>query len=132
MLYHCSAVIDGHKTRHECWINHQLYHCYLALYDAGFAHSIAVYDNDNIMQGGLFGVTLGSAFFGESMFSYQRDFSKIALVALVNHLRDNDFTLLDAQLMTDHLRQFGAYEIPQHEYVDNLKYHLQEFRKFNS
>ena len=130
VLYHCAAVIDNHKTREECWINLPLRHCYLSLYDAGFAHSIAVYDEYSKLQGGLFGVALGSVFFGESMFSYKNDFSKMALVYLVNHLRERNFALLDAQLMSEHLSSFGAYEIPQEDYIDLLQDYIAIKRDF--
>lgn len=130
VIYHCAAVIEDHKTRQECWINIPLRHCYLALHDAGFAHSIAVYDEDNKLQGGLFGVALGSVFFGESMFSYKSDFSKMALVYLVEHLRERNFALLDAQLVSDHLLTFGAYEIAQEDYIELLQDYIAIKRDF--
>lgn len=104
----------------EQWIDPQIEQLYTQLHDMGFAHSIECWDNDGL-QGGLYGIALGRAFFGESMFHRKTDASKVALVALVNFLRDNDFMLLDTQWVTPHLLKFGAYEIPAKEYRRLLK-----------
>ena len=88
---------------------------YVHLFELGFAHSVECWDDDGL-QGGLYGVALGRAFFGESMFSRKADASKVALVHLVEWLRDQDFVLLDTQWMTPHLRQFGGEEIPREDY----------------
>jgi leucyl/phenylalanyl-tRNA---protein transferase len=86
----------------------------------GHAHSVECWDEEGL-QGGLYGVSLGKAFFGESMFSRKTGASKIAMIALVDRLRAKGFQLLDTQWMTDHLRTFGGIEIPQQEYLKLLK-----------
>ncbi len=106
--------------RDETWIDSGIVESYSALHDLGFAHSIECWDDEGL-QGGLYGVALGRAFFGESMFSRKTDASKIALVHLVEMLRERDFLLLDTQWMTEHLRQFGGYEIPREKYLLKLK-----------
>jgi len=106
--------------RDETWIDSGIVESYSALHDLGFAHSIECWDDDGL-QGGLYGVSLGRAFFGESMFSRKTDASKIALVHLVEMLRERDFLLLDTQWMTEHLRQFGGYEIPREKYLIKLE-----------
>ena len=90
-------------------------HLYRKLYDRRHCHSIEVYDGDALV-GGLYGVTLGRAFFGESMFHRARDASKVALVHLVARLRAGGFKLLDTQFVTDHLKTFGAVEVPRRQY----------------
>lgn len=99
----------------EQWIDPQIEEAYLKLHEMGFAHSIECWDEEGL-QGGLYGVAIGRAFFGESMFHRKTDASKIALVALVNFLRANDFILLDTQWTTPHLKQFGTYEISAKQY----------------
>lgn len=101
--------------RESTWINQDIIDLYTTLQHYGFAHSIEVWDGD-YLAGGLYGVSLGGAFFGESMVSFRRDASKIALVYLVSILRRCGFTLLDTQFQTDHLRRFGTYEIPRAHY----------------
>ena len=108
----CAASATGRETT---WINDDLLHLYTALHHQGHAHSIEVWDDDRLV-GGLYGVSLGTAFFGESMFSLKTDASKIALVYLVALLRHCGFTLLDTQFQTDHLARFGAHEIPRATY----------------
>lgn len=105
--------------REETWINNAILESYCQLHELGFAHSVECWDEDGL-QGGLYGVSLGSAFFGESMFSRKTDASKVALVYLVEFLREHDFTLLDTQWMTDHLRQFGGMELPREVYLEHL------------
>jgi len=102
------------------WINEKLVDAYLELHAMGFAHSVEAWKDDQL-AGGLYGVSLGAAFFGESMFHRRRDASKIALVHLVQRLRERGFELLDSQAVTSHLRTFGAYEIPAEEYMVRLK-----------
>ena len=109
----------GCAKRQETWIDDQILESYCELHRLGFAHSVECYDEEGL-QGGLYGVALGRAFFGESMFSRKPDANKIALVHLVEWLRENDYTLLDTQWMTDHLRQFGGKEIPRDEYLELL------------
>ncbi|MBK1829741.1 leucyl/phenylalanyl-tRNA--protein transferase [Verrucomicrobiaceae bacterium R5-34] len=114
-----SEVMDGCSQRRETWIDEVIVNSYLELHELGFAHSVECFDEDGL-QGGLYGVGLGKAFFGESMFSRKTDASKIALVYLVDWMRQHEYTLLDTQWMTDHLRQFGGLEIPREEYLKLL------------
>lgn len=106
--------------RKETWIDEVILESYCALYEEGFAHSVECWDADGL-QGGLYGVALPGVFFGESMFHRKTDASKVALVALVESLREKNFHLLDTQWMTDHLRQFGGYELPRREYLAQLQ-----------
>jgi leucyl/phenylalanyl-tRNA--protein transferase len=108
----CAAAAEG---REETWINRDIERLFTALYDQGHAHSIEAWQG-NTLVGGLYGVVLGGAFFGESMFSRVRDASKVALVHLVARLRLGGFTLLDTQFVTAHLAQFGACEISRDSY----------------
>jgi leucyl/phenylalanyl-tRNA---protein transferase len=105
--------------RQDTWINPEIEFLFLALHQQGHAHSVEVWQ-DAALVGGLYGVVLGGAFFGESMFSRARDASKLALVHLVARLRLGGFTLLDAQFLTEHLAQFGAREIPRADYKRRL------------
>jgi leucyl/phenylalanyl-tRNA--protein transferase len=113
------AVVDGcaepQRDRARTWINARIRRIYRALYEAGHCHSVEVYDKGDLV-GGLYGVSLGRAFFGESMFHRARDASKIALVHLVARLKAGGYKLLDTQFVTDHLRTFGAYEVPKRRY----------------
>ena len=106
--------------RKETWIDEVILESYCALHEEGFAHSVECWDAD-CLQGGLYGVALAGVFFGESMFHRKTDASKVALVALVETLREKNFHLLDTQWMTDHLRQFGGYELPRREYLVQLQ-----------
>lgn len=114
-----SGVIDGCSTskagREVTWINDEIKDLYAGLYNMGQCHTVEVYD-DKKLVGGLYGVQLGSAFFGESMFSHATDTSKIALVHLVARLIAGGFTLLDTQFTTEHLIKFGAREITRARY----------------
>jgi leucyl/phenylalanyl-tRNA--protein transferase len=101
------------------WIDAEIVESYCALHAAGRAHSVEAWQ-DGKLAGGLYGVALGGAFFGESMFHHVTDASKIALVALVERLRERGFTLLDTQWTTEHLEQFGALEIPRAQYLTLL------------
>jgi leucyl/phenylalanyl-tRNA--protein transferase len=101
------------------WIDQEIYDSYCALHRAGFAHSVEAWF-DGRLAGGLYGVALGGAFFGESMFHVVTDASKVALVALVERLRSRGFSLLDTQWTTEHLEQFGAIEIPRRRYLELL------------
>jgi len=105
--------------RLETWINHPIEDLYVSLRERGFAHSVECWRDDKLL-GGLYGVALGGAFFGESMFSRARDASKVALVHLVARLIAGGYRLLDAQFMTDHLTQFGAEEISRLDYHRRL------------
>lgn len=101
------------------WISDEIIASYSALHTLGYAHSVEVHDGERLV-GGLYGVALGGAFFGESMFHTVRDASKAALVTLVEHLRARDYRLLDTQWVTDHLAQFGAVEISRRRYLRRL------------
>ena len=109
------AVVTACADREETWINDDLERAMLALHSSGHAHSVEVWSDDTLV-GGLYGVKLGRAFFGESMFSRVRDASKVALAWLVARLKVGGFTLLDCQFMTEHLRSFGAIEMPREEF----------------
>lgn len=113
----CAASGPG---RTETWINRPIEDLYLRLHGLGFAHSVECWQGE-VLVGGLYGVTLRGAFFGESMFSRVRDASKVALVHLVARLKAGGFVLLDAQFMTEHLAQFGAEEIGRLEYHRRLR-----------
>jgi leucyl/phenylalanyl-tRNA--protein transferase len=106
-------------TRDETWINEVITTSYGQLHRLGFAHSVECWDPEGL-QGGLYGVALGGAFFGESMFSRKTDASKIALVELVRHLREAGAVLLDTQWMTPHLLQFGGLTLPHKHYAQAL------------
>jgi leucyl/phenylalanyl-tRNA--protein transferase len=112
VIANCAAPAEG---REDTWINRDIERLFTALHTLGHAHSIEVLQ-DGMLVGGLYGVVLGGAFFGESMFSVVRDASKVALVHLVARLRLGGFTLLDTQFVTAHLTQFGACEIPRETY----------------
>ncbi|MEM9049198.1 MAG: leucyl/phenylalanyl-tRNA--protein transferase [Pseudomonadota bacterium] len=124
-----SDVIDGCAAREETWINREIYDLYVTLHRMGYAHSIEVHDA-NGLAGGLYGVRLGAAFFGESMFSTRRDASKIALIWLVARLRMGGFTLLDTQFVTDHLAWLGAVEISREAYHKMLDAALERPAQF--
>jgi leucyl/phenylalanyl-tRNA--protein transferase len=113
------AVLEGcaesRPGRPRTWINTRIRVLYRKLHDRRHCHSLEVYDGDTLV-GGLYGVTLGRAFFGESMFHRTRDASKVALVHLIARLKAGGFKLLDTQFVTDHLRTFGAIEVPRRQY----------------
>ncbi len=105
--------------REDTWINEDIFEAYGVLHRLGFAHSVETWQ-DGKLVGGLYGVALHGLFAGESMFSRERDASKVALVYLVEHLKKQGFLLLDIQYMTEHLRRFGAVEIPADVYKARL------------
>jgi len=107
-------------ARPETWINDEIIFLYTALHRAGFAHSAEAWDGERLV-GGVYGISMGAAFFGESMFSVSADASKIALVHLVEKLKAGGYELFDAQFVNDHIRQFGAMEISRKEYHARLK-----------
>ena len=113
------GVVDGCAApgpkRARTWINARIRSLYRGLFDIGHCHSVEVYDGEALV-GGLYGVSLGRAYFGESMFHAARDASKIALVHLVARLKAGGYRLLDTQFLTDHLKLFGATEIPRARY----------------
>ena len=112
-------VIRACASRAETWINEEIIQSYLNLYSLGWSHSVETWSGEELV-GGLYGVAIGGAFFGESMFHRVSGASKIALWALVEHLRACRFILLDTQWMTPHLEQFGAQEIPRKLYLHLL------------
>ena len=116
----CAAPARG---REDTWINGPIRRLYGELHARGHAHSVECW-KDEALVGGLYGVSLGGAFFGESMFSRATDSSKVALVHLVARLNRAGFVLLDAQFQNDHLKQFGTQEIPQSAYLRRLPYAL--------
>ena len=130
--YDFEATMRGcmEGRREGSWINPELIRAYSRLYDLGYAHSVETW-RDGKLAGGLYGVSLGAAFFGESMFHRQRDASKVALVHLVNRLRERQFELLDTQATTPHLRTFGCVEIPAREYLVRLRRALRVVREFD-
>ncbi len=118
----CSEITN---TRTETWINPKIKRIFLTLHKMGFAHSIEVWFGDEIV-GGLYGLTLGSVFFGESMFSKKSNASKVALTHLIYLLKTAGFKILDAQFPNNHLRQFGLIEINKDDFKIKLNYALQK------
>lgn len=118
-----SDVVSGCAAREDTWISDDISNAYLSLYRHGRAHSFEVWDDDTLL-GGVYGVTLGSAFFGESMFSRATNASKIALAGCVDHLARAGFKLFDTQFQTAHLATLGAQEIPRARYHARLEYAL--------
>lgn len=127
-------VIDGcaeeTPDRATTWINREIRHLYRALFERGHCHTVEVWDGDALV-GGLYGVTLHGAYFGESMFSRRRDASKIALVYLCARLIEGGFTLLDTQFSTPHLAQFGTIEVPRRTFRRLLNKALELEADFN-
>ncbi len=115
-----AAVVSACADREETWINPTIFRLYRELHDWGFAHSLEIYDGDTLV-GGVYGVAIGQAFFGESMFSRRRDTSKMALAWLVAHLSGCGFRLFDTQFLTDHLASLGAVEITRAAYLSRLE-----------
>ena len=113
VMMNCAAPAPG---REESWINDEILRLYIGLHAGGHAHSVECWQNSELV-GGLYGVRLGAAFFGESMFSRRTDASKVALVHLVDALKRGGFTLLDTQFITAHLARFGAVEVPRRQYL---------------
>ncbi len=110
-----NGVVQGCADREETWINDTIFGCYRELRDWGYAHSLEIWDGKELV-GGVYGVALGQAFFGESMFSRRRDASKLALAWLVAHLLKCGFRLFDTQFLTDHLASLGAIEVTRKHY----------------
>jgi leucyl/phenylalanyl-tRNA--protein transferase len=119
-VMHACAEAEREGEDGGTWISDEIIASYTALHTLGYAHSVEIRDGDRLV-GGLYGVALGGAFFGESMFHTVTDASKIALVALIERLRARGFTLLDTQWVTPHLEQFGAIEIPRPDYLRQLE-----------
>ena len=114
-----NACAETTEARERTWINRTIRELYCQLHEMGHAHSVEAWEDDQLV-GGLYGVSLGRAFFGESMFSRKTDASKICLVHLVERLKERGFILLDTQFTTDHLKRFGALDVPAEEYEDML------------
>jgi len=125
----CAA--NSRPGRENTWISGRILDLYCGLHDHGFAHSIESWHEGRLV-GGLYGVSLGAAFFGESMFSLETDASKVALVHLVARLRFGGFQLLDTQWLTEHLSQFGAYEVPKRKYRQLLQEAIVQAAHFNA
>ena len=123
------GVIRACSLRPETWISEEIIGGFVALHERGKAHSVEAYRDDELV-GGLYGVTLGGAFMGESMFSWMRDASKVCLVHLVERLQERGYILLDCQIQNDHLASLGATEIPEKEYLKRLRAALKLERSF--
>jgi leucyl/phenylalanyl-tRNA--protein transferase len=122
-------VIESCAEREDTWISEEIIRSYVELHKLGFAHSIETWKDEKLV-GGLYGVTLGAAFFGESMFSRIKDASKVALVYLVDRLNRKKFELLDTQFLTRHLESLGAVEISRRDYIVMLKKAIQKSCSF--
>ncbi|MCS7009555.1 MAG: leucyl/phenylalanyl-tRNA--protein transferase [Chthoniobacterales bacterium] len=122
-------VLLACANRPETWISPTIANSYLILHKLGFAHSVEVWLNDQL-AGGLYGVHIGAAFFGESMFHSVSGASKVALVALIHSLAQSNFLLLDTQWLTPHLALFGAIEIPRRKYLQLLHSALSQHTHF--
>ncbi|KAB6714530.1 MULTISPECIES: leucyl/phenylalanyl-tRNA--protein transferase [Roseobacteraceae] len=114
------GVMEGCADRDETWINDTIFELYGALHDMGFGHSLEIWQGERLV-GGTYGLTLGTAFFGESMFSRAPNASKVALAYMVARLKRTGFTLFDTQFLTPHLASLGGIEIPRAEYRDMLR-----------
>ncbi|MGO8955510.1 MAG: leucyl/phenylalanyl-tRNA--protein transferase [Rhodomicrobium sp.] len=123
----CASSRAGRRTT---WINKRIRELYAELFEMGYCHTVEAW-LDGRLAGGLYGVALGGAFFGESMFSYETDASKVALIHLVARLRHGGFSLLDTQFVTDHLRQFGAQEISRAAFHRRLERALQGLGEYD-
>jgi leucyl/phenylalanyl-tRNA---protein transferase len=127
------ACAEAERDRDDpgTWIDEEIIESYCALHRAGFAHSVETWQDDRLV-GGLYGVALGGAFFGESMFHRATDASKVALVALIDRLRTRGYRLLDIQWVTEHLEQFGAIDIPRRTYLKMLEEAIEIELEFGS
>ncbi len=113
-------VVEGCANRNVTWINTELKVIYQALHQAGWAHSFETWCGDQL-AGGILGIAIGAAFIGESMFYQIPNGSKVAMVKLVEHLRQRHYSLFDAQMPNTHLARFGSIDIPQADYLDQLR-----------
>ena len=118
------GVLSACANREDTWINREIFSLYIELFNMGFAHSQEIWDGGDLV-GGVYGVALGRAFFGESMFSRRTNGSKIALAYLLDRLRRTGFVLFDTQFLTDHLASLGAIEISRRQYHERLELALQ-------
>jgi len=124
----CAAPRPGRRTT---WINRRIRELYAELFELGYCHTVETWNGDRLV-GGLYGVALNGAFFGESMFSLEREASKIALMHLAARLIHGNFVLLDTQFVTDHLRQFGAREVERTEFQGLLEIALEQQAHFGA
>jgi leucyl/phenylalanyl-tRNA---protein transferase len=124
----CAGQIDG---RRDTWINSEIITLYSQLFEQGFVQTVECWQDD-LLVGGLYGISLKGAFFGESMFSRKSNASKIALIHLIARLNEDNFTLLDTQFITDHLISLGAVEIARTDYLNRLEQALLVNAKFNN
>jgi leucyl/phenylalanyl-tRNA---protein transferase len=124
------ATMEGCADRPETWINAEIFDLYEALHRSGHAHSLEIWEEEQLI-GGVYGVTLGGAFFGESMFSRKPEASKLALAYLVHRLRAGGFALFDTQFLTPHLHSLGAIEIPRAAFQAQLKSALRRPARFD-
>ncbi len=124
----CAKPADG---RGETWINKEIERLFSDLFDVGLAHSVETWSNGKLV-GGLYGLAMGAAFFGESMFAQEDDASKVALCNLVGILKRGNYVLLDTQFLTDHLKKFGAIEIDHKEYLSKLSAALAQQGEFGN
>ena len=122
VMRHCAAPRQGDG---ETWINEEIIQLYFELHQMGLAHSVETY-REGVLVGGLYGVCIGSAFFGESMFSLESNASKVAFHYLVQMMLAQNFTLLDTQFMNDNVQRYGAIEIPKKAYLEKLRLALQK------
>lgn len=125
------AVVTACADREETWINAEIYKRYIELHEMGHAHSLEIWQ-DGALSGGVYGVTVGAAFFGESMFSHRTNASKLALAYLVDRLNQTGFTLCDTQFLTTHLASLGGIEISRAAYRRQLFEAVQEQKSFTS
>jgi len=116
---------ESTERRPRTWINDKILTLYTSLHRMGHAHSVEVWDGDQL-AGGLYGVSLGGSFFGESMFTRVGNASKVALVLLIESLRRDGFELIDCQVTTEHLVQFGAREVPRTHFMKELQHALKQ------
>ena len=124
-----NEVLFNCANRQDTWISEEIKQAYTELYNLGLAHSVEAFADD-ILAGGLYGVSLGGAFMAESMFHISTDASKFCLIYLVEQLKKQDFVLLDVQYLTSHLSRFGAKLIPANEYLARLARATQLERRF--
>ena len=129
--YDFDLVVATCAERKDTWISHDIARLYSNLHEMSHAHSIEIWEDENLV-GGVYGVVSGTAFFGESMFSRRRDASKAALAYLTTHLSNCGFTLFDTQFLTDHLASLGAIEVSREEYHMLLHKALQEDARFTA
>lgn len=126
-----TGVVNGCAARDETWINGAIFKAYAQLHRMGYAHSLEVW-SENQLVGGVYGIALGAGFFGESMFSRRTDASKVALAYLIDRLNQTGFCLFDTQFLTPHLASLGAIEITRSDYHQKLKIAVQKHADFTA